>query len=609
MNNMKYFISICAAFAIIGCGTDSNLASQDGGGGGGAKVPTKPVQNSYVDKGGLSGQVYMPNVSRMVNESKVCFDTNANGICDNGEDFEKIYEEGKFSFAKNISDANKDQILVANIKNENFITTLSSYESNITPYTTLVVNETLYNPNANKDKNKAKELLKVKFSDESLLNGAMPNQNEAKELYETFKKAGTLNIANSLDAIANAVDNIYKQNTNTPELNAENVIAQTQIQTQGAQELKITSEDPSKILRWTKTHVDETQIGFSTNKNFALTHSKWHNSLRIIDKNTSSIVLESKFIYVDAEKEEIDTSTGASEQLLYKVLIDDENNIYGLTIVNGGDSVGPKPATRDGGGNGVYKVSLQKNADTYSIPDTQLVKVQAGANAYRMPDGKDMALNKDTLAIIGNELVTLNKNTLEKLKSIDLQAEGTAVAMSDKYIFAGTYKERQSEFRLYDKDLNQLDSININTFLDSNGKNRSVTKIATNGEYIAVQIATQYRKTFLYKVENNKLMLVRTLTVNPRSGAVSNISFTDDNKYLLVSTLGKNVEIYNVDDFSKKIDQPTAGYVPFGAYIKDDKIGISAGSKQADTGVFFYYDITKTSAQNVDAAAWANAHR
>lgn len=577
---MKYFISICAAFAIIGCGTNSDYKAEDGG----AikddiktEKPKPPIDQTYKDKGGLKGIVYGAKAN-----SKVCFDTNVNGLCDTNEKSEKVFEGGKFSFEKSVSDANSGQILLAQIQDNEYLTSLTN---NITPYTTLVVNETMYNPNANNNKSNAIEILKSKF-DENLLKGELPTSDDAKSLYDTFQKAIIEQKNDNYAAIANAVDSIYKQNTLSP-----NIIITKQTKAKDLQGTKLSISNKNTPITWEKYDADETFMGFSSNKQNAISYSRWHNALRVVDKNTNMLKHNSKFLYIDGERHDTDSQSGASEQVLSKAVIDKQDNVFALVTELGENSANAA---------GVYKVNV-----SVSIPDTKYASVPKGANFYQT-EANDIAIY-DKKLIIGHKKgldILLSNDLSSPIKSLEL-GRIENVFLTKDFVFAGLKKAKNNQLVILDHSLSLLKTLKINELTSSDKNFIYPNKIIANDKFLFFSVYDLSEnglsnQIFVYDITDKEFSLKKQLSV---TSEVVGLNFSDDGKFLLVSTYGKKLEIFEIGSFSQ-ISQ-TLDNIPKGAFMNDNTIGV------AYSGGFELLNAKQEASvfSEADKEKWTNVHR
>lgn len=575
---MKYFISICAAFAIISCGTNDDYKAKDGGiqkenKEEVKKEPQEPINQTYKDKGGLSGVLYGAKEA-----SKVCFDANSNGICDPNEKSEKVFENGKFSFEKSVSNLSKNQILLAQIQKDEY---LSSYSNNITPHTTLVVNEMLYNPNANSDKLKAIEILKSKF-DEKLLNGEISYQDDVKKLYSTFQQAIKQQKNDNYAAIANAVDSIYKQNTLLP-----NIIINEQIKAKDLQGKKLNLEKQSSI-KWDKNDKDEVFMGFDSNDNKAISYSRWHNALRVVDKNTNTLKENSKFLYISGDRHNTDANTGASEQILSKAVIDKNNNVFAL-VKELGENTADKA--------GVYKVNINAN-----IPDVKYASIPKGDSFYPLTHSNDIATNDEQVILSDNKgLYVFNSNLSNPIKRLEI-GDVKHIYMSKNLVFASIKKRAQNTLMILDSSLNTIQTIDINKLTSSTNSFIYPNKMAANDDYLFFSLYdrtdTLSKQIYIYDIAKKEIKEQKTL-----QNSIVSLEISDDGKFLLLSTYGKKLEIYETKSFAKATQ--TLDNAPQGAYMKNDTVAVAyAGGLQ-----FLKLTSLSSSFSQEDKEKWTNDHR
>lgn len=602
---MKYFLSICAAMAILGCGTNGDYKAQDGGtpsvdtgktdgektdGGktdGGKTDGEKTDEQTYKDKGGLSGIVYAQSAARAKSYSKVCFDVNTNGVCDNGEASETVYEGGKFSFEKSVSDANKGNVLlsVAKKSEEGARGYLTSYTNNVTPYTTLVVNEVLYNPNANANVDTAKTLLSAKFNVD-LLNGKIESDDDISKLYTTFQSSIEKG-GNVYNSIANAVNAIYKQDSLSP-----NVTISEQKRASAMSGTKLTLNATDKSVTWDKTDGDETYMGSYSKSNKAISYSRWHNALRVVDLKNESLIQSKKFLYIDGDRYAVDSSTGASEQILKKVVQDDSGNVYAL-MKKYGDKTADKV--------GVYKINIANG-----IPDVKYASAANSDNFYALQDGNDMAISKNILVVgSANSLTMFNSSdsaSLAKPYAEKGNINVKTVSASKGFIFAGVSKRKANKLVVYDDALNEIESINTNELTSSVASSIYPNQIVSyeNMFYFSLKDDDLGNKVYVYKVDGTSLKQVKQLST---MGQVNKLHVSSDGKILTVTTWDKKLIAYETDTFSStSADISEIGY---GGYVHDDKIALAYKNS------FSFYNLKKekSSLSEADKQAWTNEYR
>ena len=132
-------LSFSAVIFLSACGDEYQTKSNS---------TSKKVQSSYIKKDGLSGRVLGVNY---IKNAKVCFDINSNGKCDENETIERSYEYGKYSFTKNTTYLGRYSNLIAEINNEYILISIKNSNNIISPYTTIVVNEKMFNPYTKND--------------------------------------------------------------------------------------------------------------------------------------------------------------------------------------------------------------------------------------------------------------------------------------------------------------------------------------------------------------------------------------------------------------------------------------------------------------------------
>lgn len=588
-------LSLSAIIALSSCGTSSDYKAKNNEGG---VNPTTP-------KTGLTGQVL---ADKTLSDVTVCFDTNKDGLCGTNEDKTKTDSKGKYTFLKNISDKNPDSLLVANVKESDSIkyvltakqtqgitaSEVSNKTQNITPYTTLVVNEDKYNLQVKKgtitsykylnDKLGLKEdIFKGKdyLTDTNILN-------DAKGLVNAYKQAYELESKNPLLSIATVVDELIKTKSYTMNITA---IAP---QTVDLPEDKFKLTDMSKSVSWDKAYKDETVLGMASSDNKLIVNSRWNNRLTVVDttdKMLPKIIQNEKYIYVNGGKDARDSVTGATEEILRKVeMSKDGNTIYSLiTKYKSDDS--------DNRGVGIYKANISS-----AVPSSVIFsRIETGNKYFKNGTISDISLSKDASLLLASsendkKIYGFN-NTLDKEAfeiSTEKKPKSVLVSADKKYAYVGLSARKNNSLAIYDiatkKLLSEYKTEYAPQFLAYDNNNLFV---ANNDENSVLELDISNK---------SNIKLKNTFKT---SYPVKQISISDNKKYLIVSTNNKKAYIFDLSN-SKRKDMLSLSENVVGAYsISNDKIAVNYGRNVG------YYSITDTKPQITDdiVTQWEQAHR
>lgn len=593
-NFSNIVLSLSAILALSACGTNDDYRVSDNSKVGDNKKNT--------EQKGLSGFVLS---NKALENSIVCFDTNKNGICDKTEDFTTTNKEGKFSFTKAIKDKNKEALLLAQIKDNSrdnisikYILSakqVSTNEQNITPYTTLVVNEDRYNLRVKQGKITSNKYLSSKFSDlnDELLNGSdyLSNSNAVKnanDLIQAYKQAYELSSNEPFLGIATVVDEIIKNKKYNVNINS---IDSQEIKTSGVEEDKFTlSKLSNQKFSWEKSDEDQVTLGSTYSKDKFINYSKWHNRLIVLDtskKDTAPTLIENKkYLNVNGSRHTVDSKTGASEQPLKKVLIsNDSKTIYSL-VNKYEDSSSNK-------GVGIYKLGF--NTATSGV---EFASVTSQDSFFADSELTDITLSSDgnkLFASSNDKKIYLFNSGLANPQVISTSKKSRSLTLSNdgKYLFTGLYARKNNSFAIYDI---QTKSLLGEYKLD----------------YTPVKIVQSYDNTVFVSNENeNKVYQLdisnkANITLKNTFSTVNNIkNITLSKDYLVVSTENKKVSVFDISDNKRKVTINLDSIVNNAYELTSKKIAVNTDY------TLQYYSLTDVKASIGDniVITWEQTHR
>ncbi|MGP2655872.1 hypothetical protein ACOJTA_02415 [Malaciobacter sp. WC5094] len=424
-------LSLVTIIALQGCGGSSDYKATSN-----SEVNNTSNQSLYIQKDGLSGRVL---TSRYIQNATVCFDMNINGKCDPSEPSEKSYEDGKFSFSKFKTQQAGDAPLLANINDEYILTAVqNSANQTITPFTTLTLNEQLFNPYATKQTAKDELLNSSSIFQGNLLDGedyisSNPNlvNIEANSLVSSFKTAYSLKKDEPLKTVATVADEVIKQdnfNVNVTSIPVQKRYDSSYSLTKTNNSISIDSQDNNqRSVAVSTTSSDKTIV-----------HSKWNNRLTLIDNTNFNKLATAN--YLDGVNGE-QTSSGASEKVLSKLIVSN-NSMYSLVKKDKNENTNA--------GLGIYKGVFNEN----NIPSFKYASLSVGSNNYYSYNAfTSMNINESIKKIVlGSSLGKIFVFDMDDLSSPLMQintsssVKDTIISQDTKYIFALI----DSSFYIYD---------------------------------------------------------------------------------------------------------------------------------------------------------------
>lgn len=544
MKKRKILLSMGAIIALVGCGSNSDYKVDSN------ILPENEVietQEEYVDNGGLSGRV----ISSSYEEgTKVCFDLNKDGLCNDSEPSELTFEEGRYSFKSEVSDFYSDEILLAEVGGSDISYVLSANQSNIsakelniTPFSTILVNEQTYNPYTIDDKSASLTYLTTNISgiEKSLLTGedyvSSDNTNvigHSTNLVSAYSQAYALNPTTPYLGIATVVDKVVKSNGFDVSVTALNV-QENFINT-------LTLSDANQNISWDKLYNDETILGsaYSSNKDKVVVNSMWNNKLTVLDTSDKTQVPtvrdNQQFLYVAGGKDVIDSTTGATEQELKKVeLSSDGNTVYSFMKR-------AKDESKDLGA-GIYKTDISTN-----VPDLTYATVPVGNTYYSDAEITDISLSFDDSTLVASSddkkifvFDTSNLTSPSKIIETTKKVKSIEISKDNKYIFAGLYKRNAESFAIFDASSGEL----LSELLTDEIPNHICIK-DENEVFFSIEDESKIRNIDI----TNKSSIVEKDSISTSASILNLNILTDEEKAYLVSSLSTQVSVYDLEDKS-----------------------------------------------------------
>jgi hypothetical protein len=605
-NISKIVLSLSAILALNGCGGSSSYKASDNTSGG---ENTSDGSNNI----GLSGYIL---ANEYIENAKVCYDINKDGICGSGEAFVISDEKGYYSFSKTVSNSNASSILLAEVKEDNIIKyVLSSNQNNtesqnITPYTSLVVNEDNYNLKVkNGDITSSAYLLSTLSNlDEVLLTGdlylSLPSTissdsyninlalDNAKNLVDSYSTAYLLNTSTPLLTIASVVDEVVKNNTYS--VNVTNISSQKIENSEEVIEEEFSLTNLNQVTSWTKSHADEVVMGSDTSENKIITYSKFHNRLTILDTtiNTEKAVLtvSADFLNVVGGEHAVDSVSGATEQTLSKVeLSNDGNTIYSLVKAYSDNSLEK--------GVGIYKSDITTGLN----PELFARKNIGDMSFYNNFTVSDISLSLDNSILLASEedgILLFNANDLSTATSTIITSKDVksiAISNDNKYIFAGLYKRNASSLGIY--------SVSSGELLGEYSLSTYPSRI-TVGKNNDIFVGNTSKKS-IYHLDISTPSLISLKNEFTFDYNIKTINLSSDDKYLITATNNNIVQVRDLSDITRYTNINTSNTVNNAFELTDKKIAVTHGLNLA------YYKLVDVAGSVTDNTIdiWESTHR
>ncbi|MBL4765749.1 MAG: hypothetical protein JKX67_10835 [Colwellia sp.] len=455
----------------------------------------EPAPTDYEEKSGVTGKVigneYWVNAT-------VCFDNNNNAVCDVSEPQTLTYEDGKYSFeASDIAASISSKATLLVVKNtaqdaQNIVlyaptpATSSQKGTNITVFTTLVQNETSYNPYTLANATAAQESLRIgsgefSFGNNSLLAGQDYLENSVDDamlsqvtaIIDSLTQAQLLAPTQRYKAVAAMVDSMYQLSSYTAEIEMADVAAQDI----AASAAELTLSSPS--VSWDLGYSEEVSADLHVQGDYAVVGSKWHNRLIVVNLAQdipTTLSFNDFAASPDIARDDIDGYTGASEQNLANVRLTPASSVQSVLVA-------VEKYTKTGSqesadlGVGLYRANF---ADPSAIPFVRFAMITAGRDFYPFADLNAMTLSGDGNRVAlsgGDKRMTILKSddfslvkefsATSKYRAVLLNNDGTIVytslsapdrmevhdvATGDKLTTLSTGTEYPKKFKLFNNE-------------------------------------------------------------------------------------------------------------------------------------------------------------
>ncbi len=346
----------------------------------------------------------------------------------------------------------------------------------------------------------------------------------------------------------------------------------------GSSNVTINFSKNNDKITWTKKDDEEQAMGLALSSQNALVYSKWDNRLIIINPSTQSISSDELYLDVTGERYSsgetvlVDADTGASEQILAKVLVNNAGTTA-FSLLEKYDEDDSKDI-----GIGIYSDDISNG-----VPSARFAKRAATvANYFNYPEIKDIALSHDGQTVIagGNDrkIKVFNANDLNNPSEIDTgrKIRSLSFSLDDKYIFSGS-SGLSKHIKIFDAtSKRELASIVTSDIP------KAVVEIPDADKIIAIFAGSN--KVKIYDISDiNAPTLDKTLIIN---GSAKSISISPDKKTFAITATGKQVNLLSIDGGNTPkvitLDENANG----AEFLSETKLMVTTGTE------ILYFDIT-----------------
>lgn len=555
-----------------------------------ASADPAPAEKIDVSQG-LIGRVF--DDTYWVN-AQVCFDTNQNATCDLALETTVLTDEqGQYVFTNNATYAglHNGSPLIAILNNQLMSASPAANTdipstSNISPFSSIVVNEMLFNKASFQDTELAIKAIADKefiLASPSLLTGKdylsfsdiadsdIPNTaQDINNFISSFKK-----IQNSFNQLETPVENYSviaamfnaMIENKSFDINVDTEIDQSDIDALYILNRAVNTQLSNQLITWNLDYEDEKSRKLTTQDNLAIVGSKWHNRLTLLDTSTTepSWVSSTVFAHVKGGKDAIDAFSGATEQLLQDIDISPDNRNVFVTI---------KKAKKNSNdiGVGIYR------ADIFSpqyIEETEFASsTENTSDYYAYPNINNTALSGDgkvlALASEKRKIALLNADTLAEQNIIELDSKVRSIALNEQgdHIYAGLSRSSRTGI------------ISINTATKEETAYIISENYPTDLQYIGSNLlaASFYQEPMLSIFDITDSSNIITLKHIIASDTITSFSLSDNAKFAAIAMQNGKFELFELTPsirLIKKFDSKNNAHINDISFTSDNRLLVS----------------------------------
>ncbi|NKQ40589.1 MAG: hypothetical protein HF962_03365 [Sulfurovum sp.] len=333
--------------------------------------------------------------------------------------------------------------------------------------------------------------------------------------------------------------------------------------------------DSGSIISWSKQHADEQSQGLAFSSNTIAAYTKWDNRLILIDPSTNSINSEKVFLdvtggrYSSGEIPVVDSVSGASEQILTKVLLNSSATEVFSMIKKFDDN------SRDVG-IGIYRDSIANG-----VPDVRFARrATTDDSYYHYPKVTDIALSHDNTKLVtcgyDRKIAIFDPSSLNTPEVIDTGKKMRSVDFSanSDYIFAGS-GGLSSLIRIYNTA-----SKSMIAEIATAQTTREVKEIPEGNKMIAIfdpkngvggDILRVYDISDIGSPTQEKILIV--------NGNAKSIAISPDKKTFAIVATGNQVNLFAIDGGDNPVVINLGEPVSDAVFISETKLAVLLGTK------------------------------
>lgn len=337
----------------------------------------------------------------------------------------------------------------------------------------------------------------------------------------------------------------------------------------------ITYVDSDSVISWSKQHADEQSQGLAFSSNTIASYTKWDNRLILIDPSTNSINSEKVFLdvtggrYSSGEIPVVDSVSGASEQILTKVLLNSSaTEVFSMIKQLDDNSMDV--------GIGIYRDSIVNG-----VPDVRFARRATTDNSYyHYPKVTDIALSHDNTKLVtcghDRKIAIFDPSNLNTPEVIDTGKKMRSVDFSanSDYIFAGS-GGLSSLIRIYNTA-----SKSMIAEISTAQTTREVKEIPESNKMIAIfdpksgiggDILRVYDISDIGSPTQEKILIV--------NGNAKSIAISPDKKTFAIAATGNQVNLFAIDGGDNPVVINLGEPVSDAVFISETKLAVLLGTK------------------------------
>lgn len=407
MSIKNSLISITVATLLIGCGGSSSSDIEE------------VVEEVIADK-----------------NSRVCLDVNANSICDSGEEYEEVTNWEAYSSSQSL---NTNNYPLAYISENGLILTAAKGSTDISPWTTLVNNEIINNPNVSTIADAETFLLS------ELGLSSTPTNLELEVLDGVILKAINANPNENVTAVLSAVaENIIESKSISADVTvtSEDIdeLGLTKLATEELFSVNVDAEIEAQDAEGWIDANDASIRYISSKGGNIVTGSIYHNALSVVDINNQTIKYNPFATLKSSGHGTKDEVTGASENYLRGLVVStDGNTIYA--------NVPPKSTsseTKDPNTYGLFKADITSDG-TIDFSSGTTIRAKEIFSSFQVSNDDNTIVAYDS----ENYFIVYNKDLVEQSAEEIVNIEAYAISTDNSTIFTAFNDSDNTEMPNY----------------------------------------------------------------------------------------------------------------------------------------------------------------